>query len=129
MAITEELPGVDVSIVVYDEALKEYHDDTLEDEDHTNTSYIEAASGQRFRIRVTLSEDCKLLGDGLHFSFLPDGIYADGVILRRADSKYGTQVYHSEGRQSSKTTVECYRFATLETGKYIWRGIEKSSAD
>ncbi|KAK5130485.1 hypothetical protein LTR08_002007 [Meristemomyces frigidus] len=115
MAVTEELPDVDVSVFVDGVALKEYHDTDVEEEARTVTRYIEATSGKSFEVHIKVNKSCKFLGNCIAF-----GIYVDGegavcpLIQKKICCKSG-ETNVSMGINISPTQLTRYIFTSLET--------------
>ena len=114
MAVIDVLPGVEVSITVKGDALTEYHDDHLEDDEQTTTRYIEAVSGTIFVVQISLKKDFVFAGNCVECTIYVDGTWADGPFISKGESH--TRI--SKGIDvDGGTKVKKYRFATLETGK------------
>lgn len=111
MAVIDVLPGVEVTVDVDGNPLKEYEDRDEEEPEKTITRYVEAQSGKKFSIRVKCSKECKFKGDSITFRFYADGTNADAIVLEKTSPDYVCQGFESHGRTSK------FRFSTLETGK------------
>lgn len=112
MAILDDLPGVEVDIIVNGEALKQYEDTELQEDKRTVTRYIEAVAGQVFAVRTTLSPDFKFRGDSLSVQVFADGKKVDCVCMTEDNKEYS-----SEGMDVSPGLICKFRFSNLETGE------------
>ena len=106
MAVSDDLPGVEVEIVVKGKALKEYKEEHIEEDERTTTRYIEATSGQEFAIRMKLRSSFKFKGDCIAFYIGADGQSVDGIIISEEDRKHKRV---SEGREEDGGFVRKYR--------------------
>ena len=118
MAISDILPGVKIEIIVNGAALKEYEDDTVNDEERTVTRYVEAASGQVFEVLIEVSPAFKFEGERVRFQIHADGVCVDSPLI--AKSAFNVTRL-SEGREVAGGKVKRYRFASLETGNITSR--------
>ncbi|KAK3722677.1 hypothetical protein LTR37_002248 [Vermiconidia calcicola] len=114
MAISEDLPGVEVEVTVGGKGLREHEDRDLEEEPRSTIRYIEAISGLTFAISTKLLPHFEFKGDCIMFSISVDGVWtASPVILRTHGKKDRSPV--TEGKWIASDRIAKYRFATLET--------------
>ncbi|EME38589.1 hypothetical protein DOTSEDRAFT_29615 [Dothistroma septosporum NZE10] len=119
MAIIDNLPGVEVTVVAGGTALEEYIDKDTEEKPRTITRYVEAVSGQHFEVHINVAQGTKIKGDDLRFDIYMDGTRVDGPILSKSDIRQGSAHKISAERVFSG---DKYCFSTLETvsdGKYV----------
>lgn len=117
MAINDVLPGVEVTIAVDGQPLREYIDANQEEDDKTVTRYIEAKAGQKFSVVMKTSRNVKFLGDILTFCISIDGQRVDKSTRGKAEVlAQAFKVNISEGLRVSPTKLLPYCFANLETG-------------
>lgn len=121
MAVSDVLPGVEVTIVSGNAKLKEYEDDDieLEGQERTITRYVEAVSGQEFEIHWRVDESVEFLGDCMTFH-----IYVDGqrVMKRyttdREVERRGFSLKRCKGYEVSATETRRFCFAGLDIGEH-----------
>ena len=114
MAICDDLPGVQVTVTVGGNDLKEYRDAELEEEPRTTTCYIEAASGQTFAVSIAAEDTVKFSDDALCFHVSVDGQMMSGHLIFKHSLQYSVT---SEGRKGPDGQLRKYRFASLEIGR------------
>lgn len=117
MAISDELPGVEVAVTVGGNDLKEYRDEDLEEEEGTTTRYIEAVSGQQFAIRMKVPRRFQFVADTLRFRTYIDGNYIGGVNVYAADCRHGPHTITRTRCHVSAREARKLEFSGLETGK------------
>ncbi len=114
MAISEDAPQIEVTITVDGQAVKEYTDSELKDEDRTVNRYIEASSGQIFAVRLSIGRRFKFRSHCVAFQIEVDGKWADSAIIEMSDNR----IRISKGRNADAgTKLQRYRFASFETGE------------
>lgn len=101
----EELPGVEISVFVDGQALPEYCDHARNEQEHTQTRYIEAVSGKEFQIHITVPEGFEHIGDCLIFEIYVDGKWTASPVSRKSMCGNGKDVRISEGQQWTRKTV------------------------
>jgi hypothetical protein len=124
MAISDDLPGIKVEVVVGGTAFTEYdHDDT--GEVRTVTKYIEATSGRIFVVSIELLPSFKFKADCIAFDIEADGMMMDRPIILKTDKGRFRVV---KGRRMSDTKVEKFQFSSLHTGER-WHSAFQDRAD
>jgi hypothetical protein len=82
MAVLDELPGLEVQIIVNRTPVKEYDDDEEEVVDKTVTRYIEAESEAEFEVRLKFQSMFNISAKhSVAAEVLLDGKYGNGVVL------------------------------------------------
>lgn len=114
MVISDDLPGVQIELVVEGVALKEYEESEPEECERTVTRYVEAASGATFAIKASILPGFEFKGQCLELSFFTDGDWTDAIIIDKYDED---KSYLSEGMEGGEGSIYKYRFASIETGK------------
>lgn len=114
MAISEDLRGVNVTITVRGNDLKEYRDAELEEDPRTTTRYIEAVSGQDFAVSIVAKDTVIFRDDALCFDVSVDGQLMSGHLILKNSLQY---TVISEGRTGPDGQLRKYRFASLEIGR------------
>lgn len=116
MAISDLLPGLDVSIKVNGQVLREYEGDDIEDEERTVTRYVEAVSGDTFEIELKVQQGFDFIGDALGFDIHIDGSEKlDGPLIRSKMCASGEHTRVSQGCRVPGNKVKLYHFAALQT--------------
>ncbi len=119
MVVTDDIPGLEVTVTVNDEALKEYHETGLDEGERMTTRYIEAVSGQQFAIKMRVDDSFLFKGNCISFHVYVDGQRAHAPFIKKITRTHGRI---SEGQNTNHgTKVKRYRFASLETGKEYLR--------
>lgn len=130
MAVLDELPGVEVSIEVDGEPLKEYEDADREQAAETVVRYVEATSEAAFKIKFAVKNEAKtFLGDRLAFRVYIDGNFADAPRLKRPGSYGAHKTKYSLGFRKSDNESWSYEFNRLETGMLIDPKLPRIVAD
>ena len=120
MAIIDDLPGVIVEVVVDGEALKEYEDRDLgDDDDHAKTCYIEAKTGKHFQILIKVPKGFNFLGDCLRCDVEADGHRTSCPIVRQSGCRLRDHVREVQGMKGSNGNIREFMFTSLETGKWL----------
>ena len=119
MAISEDLPGVEVAVTVGGNDLQEYRDDTIEEEDRTTTRYVEAKSGQEFAIRMKVKKRFGYAAgaDTLSFRITVDGDFIAHPLIDRATTRMQDASRKAEGFQTPEGRLRKCKFTSLETGQ------------
>ncbi|KAK4549817.1 hypothetical protein LTR36_005118 [Oleoguttula mirabilis] len=115
MAVTEELPEVEVAIFVDGVALREYEDTDIEEEDRTVTRYVEATSGKSFQIHLKVETSCKFFGDCLAFAIYIDGKKVGSPIVMEKKCEKDAHTRVTKGMQVSADRNRSFVFTSLET--------------
>ncbi|GAB7364864.1 hypothetical protein MBLNU230_g5656t1 [Neophaeotheca triangularis] len=114
MAVTDALPGVEVTVEVDGQPLKEFTDQELEEEPRTITRYVEAVSGKRFILKVEVNKHAKFHGNNYRVSVEVDGHSAQQRLINKP-KKSGTPIMASiEGFLVSGTEVKEFMFSGLD---------------
>jgi len=112
MAVLDELPGLEVQIIVNKTPVKEYDDNEEEVVDKTVTRYIEAESEAEFEVRLKFQSMFNISAKhSVAAEVLLDGKYGNGVVLRKE-------------KELSLRYTELYTIASateVEAGKYFDR--------
>lgn len=117
MAVTDALPGVEVTVEVDGQPLKEFTDQGLEEEPRTITRYVEAVSGKRFILKVEVKNHAKFHGNSYRASVEVDGHSVDRRVIHKP-KKSGTPIVKTiNGFQVSGTEVKEFMFSGLDLGK------------
>lgn len=118
MAIVEDLPGVEVEILVDGKPLNEYLDDDAEDYSDTHTCYVEAMTGKIFQIRLKVEKGVKITRQLIAFDIIVDGKLAHWPFMYASTIKSRAVEEISLGRYASSSKLQRYCFAELETGRH-----------
>lgn len=106
MAIANTLPGVEVTVNVDGQPLREYVDRTEDPVDGIAVSYIEAMSGKNFTVTVAVSDDAVLDGDSVSVDIPTDGWRADGFVVFKPSVGEWPNAWTSSGiRTSSRCRI------------------------
>lgn len=116
MAISDDLPGVEVAITVNGQDLREYIDPDLDEDDRTTTRYIEAASGQAFAIQTKVPKGFKFVANSLVFRMHIDGRWVSGPLVSKETCRFAAGHTIIEGKRVSDTQLQKFQFGSLETG-------------
>ena len=99
MAISDDLPGVKVEVVVRGTKLEEHdYDDT--EEQRTITKYVEATSGQIFAVLINLLPSFEFQGGCIEFEVEADGMKMGNHIITQHSGHRSKRI---EGRRLSDT--------------------------
>lgn len=115
MAISDDLPGVSITIAVNGTPLQEHNPAEVDGEHlRTVTKYVEVTSGQLFAVSIKLLPAFKFKGGCIVFE-----IYADGDLMSKPMFiKYNSDRSKvAKGRPSGHDKVEKFRFADVQTGE------------
>ncbi|KAF2480192.1 hypothetical protein BDY17DRAFT_33815 [Neohortaea acidophila] len=115
MAISDDIPGVDVAIVVNGKPLQEHKDSILVEEERTVTRYIEAVSGQSFEVRMTTNRQTRFKGDSLAFTIFMDGKEAESALMSKEACRSRRAVRTMKGAEIATGFVKKFFFSALET--------------
>lgn len=116
MAISDDLPGFEVTISVNGEALKEYTDSTLQEEERTVTRYIEAVSGREFSVSLKAKKGTHFQGTCLACSLSVDGHWIQTPLLHKSDCRKADLSETVEGSRPGAGMVRRFCFSAIETG-------------
>lgn len=116
MAISDLLPGVEVTIKVEGQSLREYIDRFEKTVQGVEMCYIEALSGKNFTVSVSVASDAKLEGDSISVDILTDGWKADGGVVFKPGAGRRANVWTSTGYRVDDNETRKFRFAAVETG-------------
>lgn len=116
MAISDDLPGVEVSITQNGQALKEYLDDTLTEDERTVTRYIEATSDENSELCLKATRGTAFDGDCMGCRVEIDGQRIAEPLLEKSRTKSEDHIAIVEGIGIGGGTVKRFKFACLETG-------------
>lgn len=116
MAISKDLPGVEVTITAGGRELREHDCIELKPVDRTVDHLIAATSNQIFAIKCTAQQDTKFKGSALVFFVYVDGQEIDGGWIGKTETKTGTAGVYSLGLQNTADTLRRYRFTDVESG-------------
>ena len=119
MAISDDLPGIEVAITVDEADLKEYRDPDLDEDERTTTRYIEATSGQAFAIRIKVSRKFKFAGDTLAFRIRVDGRKVGYPLVSSYRCRFASYELVERGCRVSETKTRRFEFSSLETGRLL----------
>jgi hypothetical protein len=119
MAVTEALPGVEVTIEINGQALPELTDTDLEVEPKTMTRYVEAQSDTEFAVRIKVNPNTIFKSDCLRARISVDGTWADSPIFLKED--LGNSYFNrlKQGMSLPGGNMRPFRFSALETGQYL----------
>ncbi|KAK5127456.1 hypothetical protein LTR85_006795 [Meristemomyces frigidus] len=115
MAVHDELPGVQITIIADGQPLHEYQDTDIDEDDKTVTRYIKADSDQEFKIKVELGKNTVFKGDCLSFQVFVDGTQVDDLLPSKSQALEGGLTQYSEGVDLPNNQIRKYRFASVET--------------
>ena len=117
MAIINDLPGVEVTIVTGDTAYQEHIDEDTE-EPRTITRYIEVKSEQNFHVAIKVEKGTTFLGDALQFRIMVDGVVVVKALVKK--SKCRRRDYHTtrNGQSLPGSQVRPFKFNSMETGTF-----------
>ena len=113
MVINNDLPGVDIEIIVDGNALHGHEDKHACFEERTFTRYIECVSGQVYSIAINLLPEFKYEGNCISFEISVDGNACVDVAIQESDRH---QEHLCEGAVS-KGKVQKFTFAQFDPGK------------
>lgn len=116
MAVSDEIPGLEVTITVNGKPLKEYEDTTLREEERTVTRYIEAVSGQEFKVCFKVRNGAHFAGNLLACKISMDGNFVVTPILRKVSSRHGDHVRTIDGQEQAEGMMKKFFFSAIETG-------------
>lgn len=117
MAISDDVHGIEITITVDEQGLKEYVDRDLDEDERTTTRYIEAKSGATFGVRAKVSKNFAFLGTAITVQVYVDGERMDTLLIMRSKCRAGGKLRHSRGHIPCPGQLCQYRFAVLETGE------------
>lgn len=112
MAVSEALPGVEVTVNVAGQPLREYIEVGVPDEPGTTTRYIEATSNQAFEIHAKLPEDTAFRGDCLRVDYRVDDKWIDAVGF----NPEGALSRACKGQKLPYGQIKLLRWDVLESG-------------
>ncbi|KAK3621164.1 hypothetical protein LTR56_022962 [Elasticomyces elasticus] len=118
MVAIDQLPGVDIIVVVNGQALTEYEYDDGGELDLTRTvqRYIKVKSGDIFEIHIVAQAGFRSGGDAVAFRINVDGAgVVDAPLLENGKCRTKTFTSISRGCPQGAATVLRYKFAELET--------------
>jgi hypothetical protein len=118
MVNLKAFPGISAQVYVDGKPLKEYTDDTIEDEEGTVTRYIEAVSDKNFEICLEVKKGTKITRSAVSFRVEVDGMRIKKPIMSIADFKNEDGRRVVEGRIDENDQVQTMSFTTLETGRH-----------
>ncbi|KAF2160292.1 hypothetical protein M409DRAFT_29147 [Zasmidium cellare ATCC 36951] len=113
MAVTEDFPGIEVTVEVDGVALKEYEDKDEAEPAKTVTRYIEAAHGKNFTVTVKMSKGFRLRNNALSFQVYADGNLASRKVFNQNDATSG-RTLRVEGFHDLQHITK-FRFDELHT--------------
>lgn len=119
MAVSDDLPGVEVSIIQNGEPMLEREDDTIAEEEYTTTRYIEAESEQEFGVRLQVAKKSRYEGDALSCEIFIDGNRLRSPIIRANRFRDKDFVKDIVNVEAGNGLTRNFRFAGLETGQLL----------
>ncbi|KAH8597435.1 hypothetical protein B0O99DRAFT_684760 [Bisporella sp. PMI_857] len=140
MAIHESLPGVEVTICVDGEALKEYEAENeeakheieavrLHQAERTVTKFVESVTGKVFCVKIQVHPSCKESLYKLGFETLVDGVRAmEPLISRRAYCTSTMEELILGFTHRATSTLQRFMFAEIKT-KADGTNLEKINKD
>jgi hypothetical protein len=138
MAVLDSLPGIEVSICINGEVVKEYiqgeddhqveeGDQILDDEEVSKhqkkvevVKYIEASTGGEFVIRLGAKHPFDPTGRTLEFDVFVDGKCLNGMIMAANTFKEGASSFVFKGRMfptRTGMTIKSMKFAPIDMSK------------
>lgn len=114
MAVSEALPGVEVTVNVASQPLQEYIEIGVPDEPRTTTRYIEATSNQAFEIHAKIPEDTTFDGDCLRVDIRVDDKWIDAF----AFNPKGVLSRACRGPKLPSAQIKLLRWDVLESGMH-----------
>lgn len=119
MAISDQLPGLEVTVTQNGQAIHEHIYDEVVEEPRTKTRYIEAQSGQNFEICLRLAQGTNFQGDSLECRIFVDGTWVRTPLLLKRDTRFAALVEVTEGVKAQQDLLlRKFRFAGLQTGLF-----------
>lgn len=115
MAISEDLVGIEVTIVQEGQSFREYTNDLVED-GRTVTRFVKATSGEPFAILLKAGEQTVFKGDSLGCDIYIDGKLTERPLINESRSRVEDQSRLIEGVMPRDKTIKKFRFADLEVG-------------
>lgn len=117
MAIIQDLPGVDVSIMVDGKPLKEYKESADTSAGNEEVHYVQSVTGQTFSIQCKIQKGTKIKGDALTFDVYADGVLIDRPFVQSRYFAYSDAIRPIEGHIVQGGKVQRLRFSNLRKGK------------
>lgn len=114
MAISDNVPGVKVTVAVDGTDLTEYRDEDLEEEEGTTTRFIEAKTGQTFEVRITVDRGFHFAGDTLACYVSLDGQWVHTPLIGQDSCRFQSHCRTSSGALTGDGMLRKYQFAELE---------------
>lgn len=120
------LKGIEASVVIDGKALTEYDDeDTLgESSDHTSevSKYIEAVSGAKFSISITVPKSYNFVKDAITFRLSLDGVWVWTLLCRKARLKNMREDWHesiagSKEKCGDEWHLRPFKFEDIKIGE------------
>ncbi|KAG9653192.1 hypothetical protein KCU95_g13375, partial [Aureobasidium melanogenum] len=115
MAVLNGLPGVEVTVVVDGEDLREYQDPNMEDGEDAITKHIAVVDGANFAMKIKVTEDALFEGNTLAFNVKVDGSEVSEPIIEPTDVEEHSYVQLVEGVDVGPQRIRRLRFSALET--------------
>ncbi|KAE9368744.1 hypothetical protein N431DRAFT_494139 [Stipitochalara longipes BDJ] len=131
MAVLEGLEGIEVTVCVDNQALREYDDDEVEKQSgaigeyqasKTVSKYIEAVTGKEFTISLAVRAPYKMDCPTLVFQINLDGSKVARPMLRKSQYQYRlgwervtSGVKHQLDGASKRCSIRHFRFAEIQT--------------
>lgn len=116
MAISDDVPGLEICIVGDGRTLVEYEDKDITEEERTTTRFVQATSGQHFAILFNVAKGTNFKGDSLCCEIKIDGTVVKRHLLNKAyfrDKDYSSSL---KGCEAPGEMIRKFSFASLETG-------------
>lgn len=145
MAVLEGFEGVEVTVCVDDEALPEYDDDDIEGQSTADSAsqeskvvskYIEAQTGKKFIIRLSVQSPYTMDCPTLCFHVKVDGKTISRHILRKSVYKrHGVWTYdiigvkHAPDEESRQCSIDTLQFMEIQTSKFLTKTYRKFSIE
>jgi hypothetical protein len=119
MAVLQDVPGVQVQVVVDGKALKEYDDSESNQTSKATSKYVEAVSGRNFEIHTTLEKHMETDHD-VSIRVLVDGSRISGkhIARKKMSPSYLSKIRGDVSRISGVAKQSRLLFSDLETRQY-----------
>lgn len=116
MAVIEALPGVEVTIEVDGQPLREYSDADSDEAENPRTviRYVEDQNDQVFRIACTVTPRFKFEGDLVCFPSRVDGQEFHSKVIKERHVLESSKTVYREGYRPTQESLKRFTFNAIE---------------
>jgi len=118
MAINDAIRGLVITITHDTQALAEYKDDAVAEENRTITRYIEAKAGQTFAVKLELKKGTRFKGECLYAKIEIDGKWVNSALLSKDSCRNEGFAYIRDGCRTEDGLMRRFQFTSIETSKF-----------